>query len=406
MQKLVIAATVRGAFIVALALCVALPLAAQEAKLFTAVSEHYRISSETSQSQAEEISRRMEASLRMYNDLFHFDLSLLPAKLNVRVMRDMASFNAYLTKVLSQTRTDFVFIAYSDPEKSELLCFPKEEKAFSASLVHQGCIQFLKAFVANPPIWLREGSASALEAAIWDPKGSAYTPKPNLGGLEELKAILWGESPQKLIPFSDFLMYTRELAQAQAKVFYPQAWGLVHFLLAAPEKAYNRMLWDAIGALDSKAGLDENSKRVRNQAFSWVSEEKLRQDYESFILAVRTAGELLRDGVDAYGKGDFAKAEEALTRSLELEPQSGPAWYYLGLVAYSKKDYAKAEDLYMKAFQLGTNPALINYAIGINAFAAGKLDAAAKYLKMARDADKAAYGDKVDALQKRIEAGR
>jgi hypothetical protein len=60
----------------------------------------------------------------------------------------------------------------------------------------------------------------------------------------------------------------------------------------------------------------------------------------------------------------------------------------------------------MKAFQLGTNPALINYAIGINAFAAGKLDAAAKYLKMARDADKAAYGDKVDALQKRIEAGR
>jgi tetratricopeptide (TPR) repeat protein len=406
MRKHVIAAAVPGAFIVALLLCAALPLAAQQAKLFTAVSEHYRVSSETSQSQAEEISRRMEACLRMYNDLFHFDLSLLPAKLNVKMMRDMASFNAYLTKVLSQTRTDFVFIAYSDPEKSELLCFPKEEKAFSSSLVHQGCIQFLKAFVANPPVWLREGAASALEAAVWDPKSSAYTPKPNYGGLEELKSIVWGESPQKLIPFSDFLMYTRELAQAHADVFYPQAWGLVHFLLNSPERAYNRMLWDAISSIDPKAALEENSQRARSRAVAWVSEGKLRQDFESFILAVRTAGELLRDGVDSYGRGDFPKAEEALTRSLELEPESGPAWYYLGLVAYSKKDYAKAEDLYMKAFQLGTNAALINYAIGVNAFAAGKADTAAKYLKMARDADTTAYGDKVDALLKRIEAGR
>ncbi len=406
MRKHVIAAAVPGAFIVALLICAAMPLAAQEAKLFTTVSEHYRVSSETSQSQAEEVSRRMEACLRMYNDLFHFDLSLLPVKLNVKLMRDMASFNAYLTKVLSQTRTDFVFIAYSDPEKSELLCFPKEEKAFSSSLVHQGCIQFLKAFIANPPVWLREGAASALEAAVWDPKSSTYTPKPNYGALEELKSILWGESPQKLIPFSDFLARSRELAQAQADVFYPQAWGLVHFLLAAPDKTYNRMLWDAISAIDPKAGLEENSQRVRSRAFSWVSEEKLRQDFESFILSLRTAGELVRDGVDAYGKGDFANAEQALARSVELEPANGPAWYYLGLVAYSKKDYAKAEDMYMKAFQLGTNAALINYAVGVNAFAAGKLDAAAKYLKMARDADKAAYGDKVDALLKRIEAGR
>jgi tetratricopeptide (TPR) repeat protein len=397
MRKLVIVALLLGAGVA---------LAAQEAKLFTAVSEHYRVSSETSQSQAEEVSRRMEACLRLYNDLFHFDLALLPAKLNVRVMRDMASFNTYLTKVLSQTRTDFVFIAYSDPEKSELLCFPKEEKAFSSSLVHQGCIQFLKAFIANPPVWLREGTASALEAAVWDPKGSEYAAKPNYGGLEELKSIVWGETAEKLIPFSDFLMRSRELAQAQAEVFYPQSWGLVHFLLASPDKTYNRMLWDAITAIDPKAGLEENSQKVRARAFSWVSEEKLRQDFESFILSLRTAGELVRDGVESYGKADFAKAEEAFSRSVALEPENGPAWYYLGLVAYSKKDYPKAEDMYMKAFQLGTNAALINYAIGVNAYAAGKPDAATKYLKMARDADKAAYGEKVDALLKRIEAGK
>jgi hypothetical protein len=49
---------------------------------------------------------------------------------------------------------------------------------------------------------------------------------------------------------------------------------------------------------------------------------------------------------------------------------------------------------------------LINYALGVNAFAAGRNDTAVKYLKLARDADKATYGDKVDALLKRIDAGK
>jgi len=396
----------RTAVIPALMLCFSLPLAAQEAKLFTAVSDHYRVSSETSQSQAEEVSHRMEACLRMYNDLFHFDLAQLPARLRVRVMRDTASFDAYLTKVLSQTRGDFVFIAYSDPEKSELVCFPKEEKAFSASLIHQGCIQFLKAFVVNPPVWLREGAAAALEAAVWDPKASAYAPRPNYGWLEGLKSVVRGESPQRLIPFTDFLMSTREVAQAQADVFYAQAWGFVNFLLTTPEKAYNRILWDAISSIDPKGTLAENSQGARSRAVAWVSEGRLRQDFEASILALRTPGDLLREAVDSYGKGDLAKAGEALGRSVELEPENGAAWYYLGLVAYAKKDYTKAEDLYLKAFQLGTNPVLINYALGVNAFAAGRNDTAVKYLKLARDADKATYGDKVDALLKRIDAGK
>jgi len=68
--------------------------------------------------------------------------------------------------------------------------------------------------------------------------------------------------------------------------------------------------------------------------------------------------------------------------------------------------HEKAEELYLKAFQLGVNAGLINYALGVNAFAAGKGDMAAKYLRFARDADKAAYGEKVDALLKRIEAGK
>ncbi len=58
--------------------------------------------------------------------------------------------------------------------------------------------------------------------------------------------------------------------------------------------------------------------------------------------------------------------------------------------------------MYLKAFQLGANAGVINYALGVNSFAAGKNADAAKYLNFAKQADKAAYGDRVDALLKRI----
>jgi hypothetical protein len=62
--------------------------------------------------------------------------------------------------------------------------------------------------------------------------------------------------------------------------------------------------------------------------------------------------------------------------------------------------------MYLKAFQLGANAAIINYALGVNSFAAGKNGDATKYLNFAKQADKAAYGDRVDALMKRIAAAK
>ena len=105
----------------------------------------------------------MEAALGRVNGLFHFDLQLARRSSASGFSRNIDSFNAYLDKVLSQKSSDFVFVAWSDPERSELLSFPKEEKAFTASLLHQGCIQFIKGFIDNPPIWLREGVATYLD---------------------------------------------------------------------------------------------------------------------------------------------------------------------------------------------------------------------------------------------------
>jgi tetratricopeptide (TPR) repeat protein len=392
----------RKPLVLALFLCVTLLAFAEDAAQFTAETDHYRVYAETSQAQAEDVAHRMEAALALYNGIFHFNLSQLPAKFRVKVFADVDTFNAYLDKVLSQTRQDFVFVAWSDPERSELLCFPKEDKAFTASLLHQGCIQFVKGFIDNPPVWLREGTASYLDASAWDAKSGAFAFKPNMAWLESLQAMLRGETPSKPISFPDLLTMSRDKAQSLMDVFSPQAWGLVQFLLNSPERSYSRILWDTVFALSPKATLEENSQLARTRGFSWVTDQKLQQDFEEFILSLKTATTLVKDGIDQYSKGDLANAGQSFARSLELEPGGATAWYYQGLIAYGRKDYTKAEDLYMKAFQLGLNAGIINYALGVNSFAAGKNADATKYLNFAREADKALYAEKVDSLIKRI----
>ncbi len=396
----------RNVLFLALFMFIPLAIFAQDAGQFTAETAHYRVFSETSQAQAEDVSHRMEAALSLYNEIFHFDLGQLPAKFRIRLFRDLDSFNDYLLKILSQKRTDFVFIAWSDPERSELLCFPKDEPAFTASLLHQGCIQFIKGFIDNPPVWLREGAATYVDASTWNASNGTFTFKPNLAWLEGLKAIVRGDTPARLISFPDLLTATRENAQAQMDVFAPQSWGLVQFLLNAPDRTYSRVLWDSIGTLAPAATLEENSQRARKRAFSWMTDQKLLVDFKAYVLSMKTATDLVRDGIDLYTKGDLANAESSFKKSLDLEPSSGTAFYYLGLIAYGQKDYTRAEDQYLKAFQLGANAGVINYALGVNSFAAGKNADATKYLNFAKQADKAAYGDKVDALLKRIAAAK
>ena len=233
-----------NALLLALFLCIPLAVFAQDAAQFTAETDHYRVFSEVSQAQADDVSHRMEAALLLYNDIFHFDLAQLPAKFRIRIFKDLDSFNGYLTKVLSQTRTDFVFIAWSDPERSELLCFPKDEQSFTASLLHQGCIQFIKGFIDNPPVWLREGVATYLDASTWDPAASTFTFKQNLAWLDGLKAMVRGDTPRQ----ADHLPrpphhQPGKGAGADGRV-RPAVLGPRAVPPERPDRDYSRVLWD------------------------------------------------------------------------------------------------------------------------------------------------------------------
>ena len=80
--------------------------------------------------------------------------------------------------------------------------------------------------------------------------------------------------------------------------------------------------------------------------------------------------------------------------------------YYLGLIAYQNKAYDRAAGYYLEAQRLGVDPALVHYALGVNAFADQDYALAIDYLQRARELDPGAFGDKVDSLLRRIEVMR
>ena len=428
-------------------------------------SDNYRVSSDLSEAHAKTIADKMEASLVLFNEMLHFDLPELDVKLKVTMFSEKAGFNDYLTTILNQTRDNFAYIHYTDLAKSELVGFDMEnEDDFNSSLIHQGFIQFLKAFIPNPPIWLREGIATYCEKAWYDIKTNKFSFRPNYIWLSTLKNIITGdkgsegegedegslaaeeeagtegedeavaisaaegeadeetgenadedadieeEDSEKIvegvtdsISVFDLLVMNRDSVRNQLDIFYPKAWGLITFLVNSEKKHYNRAIWDSITALNPESSLRENSAAVKKNAFNWLDETTLEQDYAVFIQMLKSFNELITEGIDYYSQNELDPANEAFTKAIALEPESFIPYYYLGLVNYSNKNFQQAEQNYEKALVLGADTALTNYALGVNAFANNLYDAAKIYLSEAKNMNPENYEEKVDSLIQRIE---
>jgi len=386
------------------------PVGAQEAPGAPAgapanfASRHYRVQTELGESAARQIAERLEAATALFNEFLHFDPDQLPAPLRVRIFARKADYDAYLNRLLGESREDFVFISYSDPARSELVGFARPPSELEASGLHYGFIQFLSAYVPSAPLWLAEGMATYLEASLFDPASGAYRFRPNLAWLDALKAVL--RDGQKRIPLERLLLMSKADAQSRIEAVYPMAWGLVHFLKNSPERSYNRVLWEAIAALEPGSDLEQNSHRVSERAFSWVDRARLEQDFVEFTLGLTTFNDQVRQGVEHYAAGKLSEAETSFREALALRADSHIPHYYLGLILYQKRVYPQAAEHYDRARALGAEAALVDYALGVNAFAAKQYDDAVRFLSQAKAADPAAYGQKVDTLLGRIEVLR
>jgi tetratricopeptide (TPR) repeat protein len=364
-----------------------------------AATDHYVVLSEQGQDRANALSRQLEGLFGLYDGFFHYDPADLKAKLNVREFGDKAGFDAYMNQIVGQTKDDFVYLHYPSPERSELLIYPKDEPDFSASLAHQGFVQFIKAFIPNPPLWIREGVAVSFESAKWNDKTGTMDFPENLAWLETVKSL---KDRGLLLPLDKLLSIGQDEARTELDVFYPQAWALTSFLLNSKDKAYNRLLWDSVAALRKDASLEDNQNAVARILNTWYGSDAAEKAFDAYLADRKTFPELVATGVRKYADKAWPDANDAFVAAQAMNATNYVPDYYLGLIAYAQNQFDAAEIHYKQALALGCDPAITNYALGVNAYAQNRLDDAKAYLKLAKEAAPDRYGDKVDSLVAKI----
>ncbi len=382
--------------------------AQSEDTLYSAESTYYTVYSEVSQAHAEKTADQMDAYLEFYNGFFHFTTDSLAGKLRIRIFKNKSGFDEYLRSIISETKDSFVFIQYRDLNRSELVGFVQDEDLYQTALVHQGCIQFLKAFIPEPPLWIQKGFAIYLEESRYDEDLGSVVFKPNMGWVETLKQLSGLEAAgddavNSLFPIPTFAFIDVETAKSKIETFYAQSWGMVSFLSESESKTYNRMLWDAVSALDPEKDKRENENLVKKAAFDWVNGRRLQNDFLNYVSEIKTFADLVNDGMEYYSSDMLDASEQAFTQALTLDDGHYLPYYYLGLIRYAKNDYSMAEYYYHSAIQMGGAPGLTYYALGVNAFADLRYDDAKFYLEQAVENDPAGFSEKASGLIERIE---
>jgi hypothetical protein len=364
-----------------------------------AESGRYIVYAESGAERAAALDAQLEALFDLYSSVFHFDQSSLGIKLRVREFKDKAGFDAYLNQVAGQTKDDFVYLHYASLERSELVLFGKAGDEAEASLAHQAYVQYLKAFIKNPPLWLRDGFSVYFESARWDPKAKSMAFPENVAWLETAKAL---REKKGLLPIEKLISLSAEEAKAGVDVFYPEAWAFASFLVNAEDKSYNRLFWDSLSALHRDSSLAENQAAVSKLFASWTGFDKAELAFGAYLDGKKTFSDLVTEGVASYGSKNYSAASASFEAAARLNASSYIPLYYMGLIAYANGDYSLAEYDYKSALALGCDAGTANYALGVNAIALNKPEEAKAYLQAARTASPERYGAKADELLKRL----
>jgi hypothetical protein len=369
-----------------------------------ASSNNYRVFSEVSLAHAQETADMLDAYLQLYNEYLHFDTDALDAKLRVRVFANKANFDSYLSSLIPQKRDSFVYLQYKDLAKSELLGFYMDDSSFQKAVVHHGFVQFLKAFIANPPLWLQKGFAVYLEKSTYDSESQTSQYVENLVWVKTVKSVANGDSGYDFISLDELLDIDVDTANGKIESFYAESWALVSFLAESGVKQYNRMLWDTLSTLSSEASMTENSRVVMSEVFGWVTTDQFYGDFQEYMDSVKTFPELVKSGMELYATNEFEAAEQSFLKAITRNDNHDIPYYYLGLINYARRDYTLAEYYYLTSQQMGGELGLTYYALGVNAYADNRFGVAKDYLRKASDADPFGYEEKTAALLQKIDS--
>ncbi|MEI6387048.1 MAG: hypothetical protein WCQ50_10445 [Spirochaetota bacterium] len=364
-----------------------------------AEGKHYLVTSTLGAERSAKLLTRLEGLFSLFARVFRFDEGHLQGKLIVREFASKADFDAYLLKSAGETRGDFVYIHYPSALKRELLLYSKPEPEFSASLAHQAFVQYLKAFIQDPPLWLRDGFAVCFETVRWKEAGAESSFTENLAWLETVKAL---KSKNTLIKLDRLFEANPEDARAAVEVFYPEAWAFVSFLVNDMEGDYSRLLWETIATLGPTSSLADNQGAFARRVGAWYGLDALEKAFGEYIDSRKTYPELVALGTEQYNKKEYDRADTNFAEAARLEPNAFVVPYYQGLIAYSKSQYQQADAFYKQALALGCDKPTVNYALGLNSIARGLNDEGAAFLSLASTANPDRYKARVDDILKRL----
>jgi tetratricopeptide (TPR) repeat protein len=336
---------------------------------------HYEITAPAGS--ADVYAAEMEQRFAEYNRVFRFDPAMLASPLKIRVFSDKAEYDSYITAALGNQRPGAVYLHYRNPASRELVIHSGSSEADSL-VPHQAFIQFLRAFIADPPPWLREGYAVYFNTLRFDRAKGTLVYEENLSWLETAKRGSF--SPESVL---------------QSGAAFPNmqafSWAMVSFLMADKGGEYYRSLTDSFTALAPGASAEENAQAMYKRIVLFSPAAELAKDFSAYIAGKKTFTELVEDGQRFYGAKNYSMAEECFHKAAALRNSHYAPYYYLALIAYDNKNYTGAEAYYKTALDNGAEKAMIQYARGVNAAAAGKKAEAIAFLEEAAAADSARY---------------
>ncbi|MDR1430119.1 MAG: hypothetical protein LBI85_07485 [Spirochaetaceae bacterium] len=349
-------------------------------------TSHYEVYAEGGAGASIELSKEMETRFEVYNRLFRFEESALVSPLRVIAFDNAGSFDSYISAQLGRRREGAVYLHYQRPERRELvLLLGGGESGRLAA--HQAFVQFLRAFLPNPPSWIRDGFAVYFSTLFFSGEGVAY--EENLAWLDTVKA--WGRETPSL---DSVLMAD---IQGSFENFIPASWALVSFLLNSGNIDYQRTLFESFMLLKPGASSAENSRIAREYMNTWINSGAFAQDYRNYFASRKTFAELVDMGKASYQQ-DPAMAEMYFLQAIELRPGHYAPYYYLGIMAYERNDWNLADFYYESALENGADRPLTLYALGLNALSSGRTVEARALLNQAVEADPERYRDKAEEL--------
>jgi tetratricopeptide (TPR) repeat protein len=354
---------------------------------------YYNVITDGGSADAADLIKELELRFNTYNRLFRFDPSALSAPLKVRAFKNKADYDAYVKARLGKTRDGAVYLHYNQNERRELVInrgSGEEERLLS----HQSFIQFLRAFIPNPPAWLREGFAIYFSPLRYNRETGQLSYEENLAWLETVKSL--GENAPS--PEAVFMADSRGIPEH----FQPLAWSLVSFFLNNGNEDYFRTLTELFMSLSSTATAQANAETVFRRITLFNDPDTLKKEYHSYLASRRTFGELIREGRQAYAAKDAVTAELCFLSAMDQKPTHYAPYYYLGLLAYEEKSYDQADTYYRTALRYGADDALVHYALGLNAASAGRRADAIDYLSRAAVTAPERYKQRVEDLIARL----